>query len=85
MLIPQLVILIPSYVYLETTMAYLNMSDPVLPTWGKVIKDALSYGALNGAYYWLLEPVGLLILTGFGFLLLGFALERILNPRLRDT
>ncbi len=84
-LIPQLVILIPGYVYLETTMAYLNMSDPVLPTWGKVIKDALSFGALNGAYHWLLEPVGLLILTGFGFLMLGFALERILNPRLRDT
>jgi peptide/nickel transport system permease protein len=84
-LIPQLVILIPAYVYLETTMAYLNMSDPLLPTWGKLIKDAVSNGALDGAYYWLLEPVGILILTSFAFLMLGFALEKILNPRLRDT
>jgi peptide/nickel transport system permease protein len=34
-LIPQLVILVPSYVFLEATLAYLNMSDVLLPTWGK--------------------------------------------------
>ena len=37
MLIPQVVVLIPGYVFLETTLAYLNMSDPYLPTWGKLL------------------------------------------------
>lgn len=61
----------------------LNLSDPVLPTWGKVIQESLAQGALNGSYYWVLEPVGLLMLLGLAFAMLGFAFDRILNPRLR--
>lgn len=45
LLIPQLVISIPSYVFLEARLAFLEVSDPVLPTWGKLIVDALTYGA----------------------------------------
>jgi len=83
-LIPQLVLLIPSYVFLEATLAYLLMSDPYLPTWGKVIREAISHGGLTGNYYWLLEPFGLLALTAFAFLLLGFALENTIDPRLKE-
>jgi peptide/nickel transport system permease protein len=84
LLIPQLVVLIPSYVFLEASLAVLGLGDPVLPTWGKVIDDANSNGALfNGYYYWVLQPAALLIFTGLGFAMLGFALDRIFNPRLR--
>ncbi|MCK4725636.1 MAG: ABC transporter permease, partial [Anaerolineales bacterium] len=83
-LVPQLVIMVPGYVFFEATLAYLGVSDPSLPTWGKVIYDALSNGAVQGYYYWILEPIGLLILTGLAFALFGFALDRIINPRLRD-
>jgi peptide/nickel transport system permease protein len=31
-----------------------------------------------------LEPLSLLLLTGLAFAMLGFALERILNPRLKS-
>ncbi len=84
LLIPQLVILVPSYVFFEATLAYLNVSDPVLPTWGKVIYDALTRGVYHGYYYWVLEPVTLMILTGLAFAIVGFALDSILNPRLRS-
>jgi peptide/nickel transport system permease protein len=83
LLIPQLVILVPSYVFFEATLAYLQVSDPVLPTWGKVVYDALTRGAFTGHYYWVLEPVALMILTGLAFAVVGFALDSILNPRLR--
>jgi peptide/nickel transport system permease protein len=83
-LIPQLVIMVPGLVFLETTLAYLNMSDPVLPTWGKLIFEAIKNGGLNGAYYWILEPLALLLMTGLAFAMLGFALDRVLNPRLRS-
>jgi peptide/nickel transport system permease protein len=84
LLIPGLVIGIPSFVFLEATLAILGLGDPVLPTWGKVIEDARSQGALyNGLYYWMIEPFVLLMLTGLGFSMLGFALDRIFNPRLR--
>jgi peptide/nickel transport system permease protein len=82
-LIPQLVILIPGYVFLEATLAYLGVSDVYLPTWGKVINDALTHSVFEGHYYWILEPVALLMLTGLAFAMVGFALDRILNPRLR--
>lgn len=84
MLIPQLVTLIPSYVFLEASLAVLGLGDPVLPTWGKIINDAQANGALfQGQYYWILEPAALLMLTGLAFSMLGFSLDRIFNPRLR--
>jgi peptide/nickel transport system permease protein len=83
-LIPQLVIMVPGFVFYEATLAYLGLSDPLLPTWGKVIHDAVTNGLYQGNYYWVLQPVGLLVLTGLAFALLGFALDRVTNPRLRD-
>jgi peptide/nickel transport system permease protein len=86
MLIPQLVTLIPTYVFLEASLAVLGLGDPVMPTWGKVINDAASNGALyEGLYYWLLEPAALLMITGLAFAMLGFALDRVFNPKLRGV
>lgn len=84
MLIPGLVVMIPTFVFLEAALAVLGLGDPTLPTWGKVINRAYSSGALHqGQYYWVLEPSILLMITGLAFSLLGFSLDRIFNPRLR--
>jgi peptide/nickel transport system permease protein len=85
LLIPGLVSSVPAFVFLEASLAVLGLGDPVLPTWGKIINDASSNGALyKGYYYWVLEPAVLLMITGLGFAMLGFALDRVFNPRLRD-
>lgn len=85
LLIPSLVQAVPAFVFLEASLAVIGLGDPVLPTWGKIIQDANSNGALyKGLYYWVLEPALLLMATGLGFAFLGFALDRIFNPRLRD-
>ena len=84
LLIPQLVVLVPTYVFLEASLAVLGLGDPTLPTWGKVINDAYSNGALyQGQYYWVLAPAVLLMITGLAFALVGFSLDRVFNPRLR--
>ena len=83
-LIPQVVILIPAWVYYETTLAYLGVSDPYLPTWGKVIYDAVAGGQLTANPYWVLEPIALLMLTSLAFTSVTFALDPVLNPRLRE-
>jgi peptide/nickel transport system permease protein len=86
LLIPQLVILIPFFVFIETSLAVLGLGDPTLPTWGKVMNEAYYGGALyQGHYYWVLEPAVLLMLTGFAFALVGFSLDRVFNPRLRGV
>jgi peptide/nickel transport system permease protein len=85
-LIPSLVLSVPSFVFLEASLAVLGLGDPTLPTWGKIIDDAFNYGALyKGLYYWILEPAALLMITGLAFALLGFALDRVFNPRLREA
>ena len=86
LLIPGLVASVPAFVFLEASLAVLGLGDPVLPTWGKIIDDAQRNGALyRGYYYWILEPATLLMLTGLGFAMLGFALDRIFNPKLREV
>lgn len=85
-LIPSFVTVIPSFVFLEATLSVVGLGDPTIPTWGKVLDDAYRAGALFvGQYYWVLEPATLLMLSGLGFTMLGFALDRIVNPRLRET
>ncbi len=86
LLIPGLVSSVPSFVFLEASLAVLGLGDPVLPTWGKIIQDAQANGALyRGYYYWILEPAVLLMITGLGFAMLGFALDRVFNPKLREA
>jgi peptide/nickel transport system permease protein len=84
MLLPQLVVLIPTFVFIEAALSVLGLGDPILPTWGKIINEARVNGALyEGQYYWMLEPSILLMVTGLAFSLLGFSLDRIFNPKLR--
>ncbi len=86
LLVPALVTAIPGYVFLEASLAVLGLGDPILPTWGKLINDASSNGALyKGLYYWVLEPAVLLMIAGLAFAMLGFSLDRIFNPRLRGN
>ncbi|MCB9005758.1 MAG: ABC transporter permease, partial [Ardenticatenaceae bacterium] len=81
---PKLIILVPSYVFLEATLAFLGITDPYLPTWGKLVVEALSYGVYTNATHLVVAPLGLLFLTGFAFAMLGMGLERIFEPRLRE-
>lgn len=85
LIIPAIVILVPSFVFLEASLAVLGLGDPFIPTWGKLINDANRQGALfNGYYYWILLPSLLLMIAGLAFAMVGFALDRVFNPRLRE-
>ena len=67
LLLPQFVTIVPTFVFLEASLAVLGLGDPILPTWGKVINEANTNGALHvGQYYWVLEPSVLLMFTGLG-------------------
>lgn len=83
LLIPQMVIMVPGFVFYEATLGFLGVIDPYLPTWGKLIFEAITKGNLELYPYWFLEPVGLLMLTAVAFAMLGIGLERLLYPKLR--
>ena len=79
-IIPYLVMQIPTFIFLEATLGFFNIRSSY-PSWGRIIYDGLTRGAIYGSPFWVLEPIFLLLLTGLAFAMLGLALERILNPR----
>lgn len=83
--VPNMISSVPGFVFLEAALSFLGLGDPFLPTWGKIINDAQSNGAVyKGMYYWVLEPAFMLILTSISFALIGMALEKIVNPKLKE-
>jgi len=82
-LIPMLITLVPSFIFLEATLGFFNIKSNY-PSWGRIIYEGLTRGALYGSPFWVLEPIFLLLLTSLAFAMLGSALERILNPRMID-
>jgi len=76
---------VPSYIFLEASLSFLGLGDPVLPTWGAVIGDAYSDGALYyGYWWWIAVPTAGILFTTVAFALLGYAFDKVLNPRLRE-
>jgi len=68
----------------EAVLAFLGLSVSDHVSWGRVIEEAIESGALvNDLWLWLMVPGLCLVLLVFGFYLFGFALDEILNPRLR--
>ena len=68
----------------EAVLAFLGLSVSDHVSWGRVIEEAIESGALvNDLWLWLMVPGLCLVFLVFGFYLFGFALDEILNPRLR--
>jgi len=84
-IIPNIVLSVPSFVFLEAALAILGVGDPQAITWGKILDEAYVGGALYwGLYHWILAPSLCLVLISVGFALMGFTLDRVFNPRLRE-
>ena len=84
-LITSIVSSVPSFVFLEAALAYLGLGDPILPTWGKTINEAQAGGAIYlGYWWWILPPIIMIMLVSMSFALLGYSLDRIVNPKLRE-
>lgn len=80
LILPRLVIVVPAYVFLEATLAFLGVSDPRLPTWGKLIVAAMDGGIYNKSAHLVLVPLGIVFLTSLAFGLVARALEDIYRP-----
>lgn len=69
----------------ETTLSFLGMGDVSRPSWGTTLHFAFESGALSNKAYWYFLPPGLCVLMlVLSFTLMGFALDEIVNPKLRE-
>ncbi len=81
LLLPSFLLLIPAFVFVDAALYILDLAgDPLLPSWGSTLYDAFGRGALlHGHYYWIIQPLALLMVIGIGFAMAGYALHRISN------
>jgi peptide/nickel transport system permease protein len=93
-IIPQLIpltfasiaIAVPGAILGEAALSFLGLGDPSIPTWGQILHDANSAGAAPRGLWWWIVPPGLMIaITGLAFVLIGNALDAIVNPRSRKV
>jgi peptide/nickel transport system permease protein len=69
----------------ETTLSFLGLGDPLSISWGTILDFAFSAGAASAGNWWWLLPPGLAIVAVvLAFTMCGFALDEILNPKLRE-
>jgi peptide/nickel transport system permease protein len=69
----------------ETTLSLLGLGDPSSISWGGVIFDAFDSGALSAGLWWWLIPPGVCIcLVTLAFTMCGYALDEVLNPKIRE-
>ena len=75
---------VPGYVFLEAALRYLGLGTP-LPTWGEILAEAQAAdAAYHGYWWWILMPAGCIFITAMAFALLGYAFDKVVNPRLRE-
>jgi peptide/nickel transport system permease protein len=76
---------VPISILTETTLAFLGLGDPARPSWGKMLEEAYTAGAITRQAWWYYLPPGIgIVLVVLAFTLVGRAVEEILDPRLRE-
>jgi len=69
----------------ETTLSFIGLGDPLLPSWGQILNMAQSTGAPGlGAWWYFAPPATCIVLVVLSFTLVGGALDDVLNPRMRS-
>lgn len=68
----------------EATLSFLGLRPQGSVTWGTMLSYAQETGAFRiGLHWWILAPGFCIVLVVLGFTLLGYALDDVLNPKLR--
>lgn len=80
----QVVLIAASAILAEASLSFLGLGDPSTKSWGTMLYFAQASGAFLGdAWLWWVLPAGLMItLTILSLVLIGYALEHRLEPRL---
>jgi peptide/nickel transport system permease protein len=69
----------------ETTLSFLGLGDPFNISWGTMLELAFERGSISlGAWWYLIPPGVCIVLVVLGFTMCGYALDEVLDPRLRQ-
>lgn len=79
---------VPGAIVTEAALSFLGLGPQDVMSWGRILYQFESSGQVaTGAFstwYWAIPPGVCIALLSLSFILIGFALDEILNPRLRE-
>jgi peptide/nickel transport system permease protein len=81
-----LALTVPGAILGESALAFLGLSDPQANSWGHMFENVNTAGAISlkpPPWWWVLPPGFGIMLISLSFVLIGYALDEIFNPRLR--
>jgi len=82
--ISSLVLNVRNAILFEASLSFLGFGDPHYISWGAILFFARRGGAFAAGAWWYIIPPGFMIMiTVLGFTLLSIGLNDVLNPRLR--
>jgi ABC-type dipeptide/oligopeptide/nickel transport system permease subunit len=74
---------VPSAILSEAALSYLGLFDPNVFSWGRMLNEAFSQNGIE-KWWWTVPPGVCIALVSLSFVLLGYSLDEILNPKLRQ-
>ncbi len=77
-----LALTVPGAILSEAALSFLGLGDPTSNSWGQILRRAEDTAAIRN--WWVVIPPGLAIaIVSLSFVLIGYALDEIFNPKLR--
>lgn len=74
---------VPGAIISEAALSFLGLFDPTVMSWGRMLHDAQAEAGGAAPWYWVIPPGLSIALVSLSFVLLGYALDEYLNPKLR--
>jgi peptide/nickel transport system permease protein len=78
--LPAVTLQIPTVIFVEAGLAFLDLSDPELLSWGNIIAQGIAH--FNTRWWVASVPLVVLVVTLLAFNVLGDTLRDVLDPRL---
>jgi len=84
LLFAQITLAVAGSILSEAGLAFLGLTSPYDVSWGRMLMQASSSGAYSRGTWWYVFFPGLcIVLLALSFTMVGYAVDQILNPRLR--
>ncbi len=78
------VLLIAIAIFSESFLDFFGLGDPTIISWGTMLEGAYNMSAFErGAWWWIAAPGAAIVIMVLGFSLVGYAIDDVLNPKLR--
>jgi peptide/nickel transport system permease protein len=79
------VLIIAVAILTESTLSFLGLGDPTRVSWGTMLDLANGAGAMaQGAWWYFIPPGACIVAVVLAFTMVGYAIEEIVNPALRQ-